>query len=62
MVVPPTGVLGTVLPGERDEGRGELERGIYSVVCTLPDIELGTGRGSGKAHYSLGMSSEVQVR
>lgn len=59
---PPTaGVLANVAPGERDNERGELERGVYAVACSVRDIELGTGKGSGSAHHALGMVAEVQV-
>ncbi len=58
---PPTGLLGEASPDESVKGRGELQRGVYAVVCFLRDLELGTGRGSGKAHHALGMTAEVQV-
>lgn len=57
----PTGVLTFVSPDAEGTGRGELERGVYAAVCSLPDIEPGTGKASGKAHHALGMVAEVQV-
>ena len=58
---PATGVLGPTLPGETRSGKGALEPGVYAVVCTLSDIEFGTGVSSGTSHHALGMMAELRV-
>jgi hypothetical protein len=57
----PTGVLANVRAGETRTATGELEPGAYAVVCLLPDLEPGTGVGSGQSHHALGMMAGVRV-
>lgn len=53
VVVPPTGVLAPVSPGERGTGRGDLRPGVYALVCLVGTSNVG--------HYQLGMSREVRI-